>query len=151
MSIGKPIGGTFEDIGEVVNQSVVRPISDEVGKAVEAGIQSVVGGQAHTTQKQSFDTSTSLSARDRQSRLEDQKKIAQWRWRLQKLKELEEAQRRIREDEKRKQLLRQQEEEEQTKKEKKQIKQFDMFKKQKEVNPEIAAKGKAEIKRGVGG
>ena len=135
---GKPIGGTFEDVGESINQSVVKPITDEVGKAIEAGIQSVVGGSTVTPQ-------------DKQKKnLEDQQKIAQWRWRLQKLKELEEAQTKVREEQKQKQLMVLQQEE-QAKKDKTEVKEFEVFKKQKEVNPEIQAKGKAEIKRGVGG
>ena len=148
MAGNRPIGGTFEDVGETINQSVVKPVTDEVGKAIEAGIQSVVGGQSVDPQQKSFD-----SAQDKQQKnLEDQEKIAEWRWKLQKLKELEEAQRKVREEEKQKSLdYAQDKQEEQDKKEKTEVKKFEVFKKQKEVNPEIAAKGKAEIKRGVGG
>ena len=137
---GKPIGGTFEDVSETINQSVVKPVTDEVGKAIEAGIQSVVGGSTVTPQ-------------DKQKKnLEDQQKIAQWRWRLQKLKELEEAQTKVREEQKQKSLdYARDKQEEQAKKDKTEVKEFEVFKKQKEVNPEIQAKGKAEIKRGVGG
>ena len=138
MAPNRPIGGTFEDVGEQINQSVVKPVVDEVGKAIEAGIQSVVGGQSVDPQQ------------IQQQKSEDQKKISEWRWRLQKIKELQEAQRKIREEEKQK-LLQGQQQEEQAKKEKTEVKKFEVFKKQKEVNPETAAKGKAEIKRGVGG
>lgn len=133
-----PIGGTFEDAGETINQSVVRPVTDEVGKAIEAGIQSVVGTPAQTQQQR------------QEKAQEDQKKLAEWRWRLHKIKELQDAQNKIREEQKKK-LLMMQQQEEQAKKEKKQVKELEIFKKQKEVNPEIQAKGKAEIKRGVGG
>lgn len=138
MALNRPIGGTFEDVGETLNQTVIRPVVDEVGKAIEAGIQSVVGGQTVDPQHK------------QQKQVEDQKNLAEWRWRLQKIKELEDSQRRIRDEQKKKQLAVQQQEE-QAKEENVQVKEFEIFKKQKEVNPEIAAKGKAEIKRGVGG
>jgi|SRR3989344_1174890 len=138
MNGNRPIGGTFEDIGENLNQSVVRPVTDEVGKAIEAGMQSVVGGQR-------MDPQQKLKKEE-----EDKKKLSEWRWRLQKLKELDEVQKKIREDEMRKKLSKQKAEQ-QSQQKNKQAKQFEVFKKQKEVNPEIGSKGKAELKRGVGG
>src|SRR3990167_2994257 len=100
MTGNRPIGGTFEDVGETINQSVVTPVVDEIGKAIETGIQSVVGTPAQTAQQK------------QQKADEDQQ-------------------------------------EEQSEKEETQIDQFEIVKKSREVNPE--AKGKIEIKRGVGG
>lgn len=138
MNGNRPIGGTFEDVGESINQSVVKPITDEVGKAIEVGDQFIVGTPVQTQQQRQDKTR------------EDQQKISQWRWRLQKIKELSDKQKKIAEEQKQKEVQAKQAEE-QTKKEKFQIKQFEVFKKQKEVNPALASKGKMEIKRGVGG
>ncbi|OGE16163.1 hypothetical protein A3F00_04510 [Candidatus Daviesbacteria bacterium RIFCSPHIGHO2_12_FULL_37_11] len=136
MTGNRPIGGTFEDVGETINQSVVTPVVDEIGKAIETGIQSVVGTPAQTAQQK------------QQKADEDQQKMAGWRWRLQKIKELKDAQKKDREEKAQKELQAKQQEE-QSEKEETQIDQFEIVKKSREVNPE--AKGKIEIKRGVGG
>lgn len=131
-----PIGGTFEDIGEAF-----VPARDQVGQAIEAGIQSVIP----PAKQQS-------PAQQQQKQVEDQQKLAEARRKIDWWKKLEEAQKKAREEEKQKQLARlQQEEEEKRKKQGVEVKKIELFQKEKQVNPEIAAKGKAEIKRGVGG
>lgn len=137
------IGGTFEDVGE----TVVKPVTDEVGKAIEQGVQTVVYGPKQATSQQNQPKQPFDSA---QGKLEEQKKLQAWRFRLEQLKKLEEAQKKVREEEKQKMLQRQQSFDSAQDK-KKQIRQFEIVKKSQALHPAIAAKGKAEIKRGVGG
>ena len=138
----RPIGGTFEDIGEAL-----EPVKDEVGKAIEAGIQSVIPPAKQPTPRQKQQP---FGFAQGKQKLEEQQKLTDARRKIKWWQDLEEAQRKIREEEKQK-LLQRQQQEKQAKQEKVQVKEFEIFKKQKEVNPEIQAKGKAEIKRGVGG
>ena len=71
------IGGTFED----VNTSVVKPVKDEVGQAIETGTQSVVYGPPPQSQNpqnlQPIDND-----HNKQKQLEDQKKMAETRRKL---------------------------------------------------------------------
>lgn len=127
----KPIGGTFEDVGESL-----APVKDAVGQALEQGVQSVIGSQLTP---QPFD-----SAQGKQKKQEDQKQLAYTRkW----LGDLQRAQEKVRAENKQKeeQRLQQQQQEKQVTEMKKEEK------KKKPVNPAIAYAGKAEFKRGVGG
>lgn len=83
------IGGTFEDIGE----AVVKPVVDEVGRAIETGTRAVAYGANPPGQdpKQSSQKET-----DRQ------KKISDWRWVLQKQQEQANAQTKVRQEYKQK-------------------------------------------------
>lgn len=133
MSNPKVLGGTFEDI----NEAVVKPVTDEVGKAIEIGVKSVMGTP----------TPTSAPPQDpSQAKLEDQKKYAEVKRKIDFWKKLDEEQKRIRDEQKQKQL-----QQRQVVAEEKQVKQFETVKKQ---NRNIAlerAKAKTEIKGGVGG
>lgn len=127
------IGGTFED----VNEAVVKPVTDEVGKAIESGVQSVVQGPVQkSAPQQPFEG----------KQLEDQKKLVEARRKIDWWKTLGEAQRKAREEERQKQMQRVQEE-----KKKQEVKQFTIQQKKRQLPAEIAARGKAEIKRGIGG
>lgn len=122
----KPIGGTFEDVGESL-----APVKDAVGQALEQGVQSVVGPQLTPQQLQ-------------EKQQKDQKQLAYTReW----LGDLQRAQEKVRAENKQKeeQRLKAQQEEKQVTEMKKEEK------KKKPVNPAIAYAGKVEIKRGIGG
>lgn len=128
MSDGKgPIGGTFEDISE----AVVKPVTDELGKAIEVGVKSVVGSpnpQPATQVKQ-----------EEQQKSEVRRKIEFW-------KKLDEEQRKVRDAERQKQMQQQQ-----VVTQEKQIKQFEIVKKKKENKALSFAQRKTEIRGGVGG
>lgn len=126
-----PIGGTFEDVGE----AVVKPVSDEVGKALEQGVQVVSGtgqqvSQANVQAKQ-IETRTRLA--------EARRKIKWW-------KDLEEAQKRVREGLKQKSFDSAQDRQKQQ-----EIQQFEVSKKQQKNVTLERQKTKTEIKGGVGG
>lgn len=127
----KPIGGTFEDVGD----AVVKPVADEVGKAIEQGVQAVVTGPKQLTpqqlQQKQVDKTNNLQ--------EARRKIAWWR-------NLDEAQRKVREAEKQKQMQSLQVTQQQQ-----QVKQFEITQKKKEDINLQRTKTKTEIKAGVGG
>ncbi len=131
VNAGKVIGGTFEDVSD----AVIKPVSDEVGKAIESGVQSVVSGPKQLTPQQLQQKQT-----DKTNQLaEARRKIAWWR-------NLDEAQRKVRELEKQRKMQRIHAE-----KKKKQVKQFEISQKKKEDINLQRAKTKTEIKAGVGG
>ena len=143
----KIIGGTFEDIKEEVNKDVVEPVKDEVGQAIEAGVQAVMGAKPPTPQQK---PAAPAQRGEQQKKLEEQNKLTDARRKISWWQDLSARQKQVREEGKQKNLQKQQEED-QKKKEKKQVKQFEIVQKEQQLHPEIAAKGKAEIKRGVGG
>ena len=131
VNIVKPIGGTFED----VNDALVKPTADEVGKAIESGVQAVVTGPKQLTPQQLQQKQT-----DKTNQLQEaRRKIAWWR-------NLDEAQKKVREAEKQKQMQKVQVNQQQQ-----QVKQFENVQKQKEDLNLQRAKAKTEIKGGVGG
>lgn len=144
VNIVKPIGGTFEDISD----AVVKPISDEVGKAIEQGVQAVVGGPKQLTPQPADATRLSdegkamagKQAMEQANLIEARRKIAWWR-------ALDEAQKKVREAEKQKQMQRKQVVQQQQQ----QVKQFESTQKKKEDLNLQRAKAKTEIKAGVGG
>ncbi len=122
------IGGTFEDL----NEAVVRPVSDEVGKALEQGVQNVFQGQKQPVSgSQPEETQAKL--------LEARRKIKWW-------KDLSDAQRRVREGKNQAQAQQQQ-----AVQDKKQVKQFEVSKKQQKNIALVRSQRKTEIKGGVGG
>ena len=132
VNIVKPIGGTFED----VNDALVKPAADVVGKAIEAGVQAVVAGAKQLTPQQLQQKQT-----DKTNQLqEERRKIAWWR-------NLDEAQKKVREAEKQKQMQKVQV----TQQQQQQVKQFENVQKQKEDLNLQRAKTKTEIRLGVGG
>ncbi len=140
---GSPIGGTFETI----NEAVVQPVKDEVGQAIEAGIQSVVGGSKPQTQQ----SSQIKPGEQPKTQITEQKGLAEARRKIKWWQDLAEAQRKVREQEKQK-LPQRQQQAQQGSQQQAQIEQFEEAKKQKEINPQIAAAtGKTEMKKGVGG
>lgn len=135
----KPIGGTFEDIGEAL-----EPVRDAVGEAIEQGIKSVVQPAPKLTPKQ--------QAQKQQQKAEEQKGMADARYQIDWWKKLAAEQNKVRNIKKQEDFgKQQQEQEEEQKRQDAKIKQFIIQKKTAEVNPALARKGKAEIKGGVGG
>ena len=139
------IGGTFEDVSE----AVVKPIQDEVGQAIEQGVQSVTG---KTPLPQDDSQSNAFSPEELQSKkLEDQKKLKEAQYKIQWWKKLDEQQRSVREmqrqkNEQRLQVIAQEQ------KKKEEVKQFQLVEKKQKLN-ESQARSQAERKagRGVGG
>ena len=127
-----PIGGTFEDIGE----AVVKPVVDEVGKAIETGTQAVVYGSNPPGQD------PKLAA---QKEADRQKKIADWRWVLQKQKEQASAVAKVREESKQKQF-----QQTQVKQQEKQVKDLQTAKRKENIALKRATT-KTEVRGGVGG
>lgn len=135
----KPIGGTFEDIGEAM-----APVKDAVGEAIEQGVKSVIQPAPKLTPKQ--------QAQKQQQKAEEQKGMAEARYQLDWWKKLAAEQNQVRNIKKQEDFGKiQQEQEEEQKKQDSKINQFIIQKKAAEVNPALARKGKAEIKGGVGG
>jgi len=129
----KPIGGTFEDVGEAM-----APIKDSVGEAIEQGVQSIVAPQLTPQQQQEKQQQDQKKEMDRQKQLSYTRK-----W----LMDLQRTQEKVRAEAKQKEQQRLQAQEE----EKKVSEMKKEEKKKKPVNPAIAYSGKVEIKRGVGG
>ena len=135
--------GMKSGIGQAVadiHEAVIRPVTDEVGKAIEEGAQSVVGAP---TQKP-------VDPVEQQKKQEEDLKKKQWamnviNWN----KNLESAQQKVRQEEKQKEQQRKQEEEEQKK-----VKQYEVIQQQKKSQQMTALQKesrKTEIKGGVGG
>ncbi|MDD5147640.1 MAG: hypothetical protein PHV63_03800 [Candidatus Daviesbacteria bacterium] len=126
----KQFGG---EVAQVVGE-VAKDVKDSVGQAIEQGVQSVVGTQLTPQQIQ-------------QKQLEDQKKLAETRRKIDFYKQTDQAQKQVREENKQKEMqkLQNQQQEEQVVEIKKEQK------KRQPINPATFYAGKAEFKRGVGG
>lgn len=120
---------------------IAKDVKDAVGEMVEQGAQSVVGRQLTPQQV------NNLRIAEQQTKQQDQQKLSETRRVIQHYKDMDAAQKRVREQNKQKeqQRLQNQQQEEQVKKI--QIEQ----KKKQPINPAIAYAGKAEFKRGIGG
>ena len=130
--------GAIRNVGEVV----VKPAVDEVGKAIEQGVQSVIGGpqaQPQLTQGQI-----------EQNRADEQNKYTEAQRKIQWWKKLDEEQRKVREQQKSLDAAR--DKQETAKKQK--VKQFEIVEKKKETAVQQAQARVAAEKRigkGVGG
>ena len=120
-----------------VKEAVVKPVVDEVGKAIEQGVQSVVNPQALDPAVQE------------KKRLEEKAKIQQLYKRIEWYKNIEDAQAKVRQDQKQKEQAKIQEE--QQKKEVKQFKVLEEQKKKQEMTQVQREARRTEIKGGVGG
>ena len=119
-----------------VGEAVVKPVSDEVGKAIEQGVQSTVSGPQIDPAVQ------------QQKQLEEQKKRNEAIWVINKYKKLDQAQLQVRQEARQKEMQKKQEEEQQ----KQQVQQYKVVEQQKEqqVMAVKQAQTRAEIKRGGG-
>lgn len=128
------IGQAVADIGE----TVIKPVVDEVGKAIEEGVQSVVGSSA----PQDPQTQQQKQAEE-QKRKQWAMHVIDWH------KNLQASQQQVRMQKQQAQQAKQQEEVH----EKQQVKQFKIIQNQKraEMNAAQVAERHTEIKKGVGG
>jgi hypothetical protein len=135
----KPIGGTFEDIQEEVTTAVIEPIKDQVGEAIEAGVQSVIAAKPITPQQKQ-----QKKQEEQKGLIEARRKIAWWQ-------NLSADQQKVREEEKQRIEMKKQQEE-QVEQQKAQSEQVKEQNKAAEVNPALAAAtNKSETKKGLGG
>lgn len=123
-----------------VREAVVKPVADEVGKAIEEGVQSVVSGpKVQDPQAQQ---------KQQEKQVEEQKRKA---WAIRVIdwnKKLNDEQQKVRQQQQQKQQSEQQEQ-----KEKQQVKQFQIIEKKKKELPQavMESQRKAELKKGIGG
>lgn len=129
------IAQAFQNIGE----AIVNPMKDEVGKAVEQGKQSVF----NTNTKPVDPQEEALKKQTEATKMAEAQRVFKF------YKDLEEAQRKAREEDKRKQMMRMQGDDQ--KKQEDQVKQFQIVQKKKENFALSAAKNKSETRKGVGG
>lgn len=127
-------------IAKDVSEAVVKPVTDEVGKAIEEGAQSVMGMPAQKP----------LDPAEQQKKQEEDLKKKMWavkviNWN----KQLDMAQGKVRQENQQKQQQTKQEEDE-----KKKVKQYEVLQQQKKGQQMTALQKesrKTEIKGGVGG
>lgn len=128
--------GALSQVAEGVKEAVAKPVIDEVGKAIEEGVQSVTGSQKP------------LDPIAQQKKLEEEQKRKQWAIHVIKWNEtLQQNQQQVRQ---------QKQQEEQTKKEEEkkeeQVKQYKAIeKKQQESIALKQTQTRTETKGGVGG
>lgn len=129
------IKGVVSQIPQEISEAAVKPVIDEVGKAIEQGIQSVVGSQLTPQQLQ-------------EKQLEEQKKLAHARRVIEHYRRIEEAQRAVRTAKKQEEMQKKQEESQQ-----KQAQEIKKEQKKQKLPEEVRARAMAEMKagRGVGG
>ncbi|OGE20332.1 hypothetical protein A3A14_02255 [Candidatus Daviesbacteria bacterium RIFCSPLOWO2_01_FULL_43_38] len=132
------IGGALKQAAVDVGEAVVKPVTDEVGKAIESGVQSTVSGPQIDPAVQ------------QQKQMEDQKrkawaiKVIEWN------KNLQAAQAKVRQEAQQKTLQQKQEEEAQKQKVQ-QYRVIEQQKKQQQMSVAQLAARKTEIRRGPGG
>ncbi len=132
------IKGVVADIHEVV----VKPVADEVGKAIEQGVQSVVKGPGQNATQNSTPQSN-----PQQIKQEEQTKLIETRRKLDFWRNLSDAQNKVRAQERQKEEKRLKVDEK-----KKEIKQFEVEKKKQSLIAAVReAQTKTEAKKGVGG
>lgn len=132
------IGSAIKTVGE----AIVKPVADEVGKALEQGVQSVVSGPQ--SQQPQF-----TQGQIEQKRADEQSKYTEAQRKIQFWKKLDEEQRGVRETQRQTVQAKQQE----TAK-KQEVKQFEIVEKKKEtVVQQAQARAAAEKRagKGVGG
>lgn len=135
-----PLGGMMGVMGEVV----AKPVIDEVGKAIEVGVQSVFN--KNSQQQPQPTTSTLDPAIQQQTQQQEQTGLTDARRKIKYWQDLNLAQAKVREDQKKKEQERLQEDPQ-----KKKIKQFEIQEKKKENIALQQAKTKTEVRKGVGG
>lgn len=133
------VKGAMQNIGE----AVVKPVIDEVGKAIETGTQSVLNrppsGQQPTTPSLDPALQQQAQATEQVGLSDARRKIKYWQ-------DLASAQAKVREDQRQKEQERLQEDPQRSK-----IKQFEIQEKKKQNIALQQAKTKTEVRKGVGG
>ncbi len=132
------VKGAMQNIGE----AVVKPVMDEVGKAIEVGVQSVLNKQPvqpQTTSPIDPMQQQQISDNEQVGLVDARRKIKYWQ-------DLAGAQARVREEQKKKEQDRLQ-----VDTQKKQIKQFEIQEKKKDNIALKQSQIKTEVRKGVGG
>ncbi len=132
------IKGAVADTAQDISEGVVKPVRDEVGKAIEEGVQSVVG-----TPKALDPAAQQQKQQDEQKRLAWARHVINW------YKNIQNAQEKVRAEQLQKLQAKNAEEQQ-----KKQVTQFEVLDKQKkrqEMSAAQIAARKTELKGGVGG
>lgn len=127
--------GAVAEAGKVVNEAVVKPVLDEVGKAIEEGFQSVTGK-----------TPTPQQTQQRQA--DDQKKLAEATRKIEWWKQIEVQQAAVRQQKTQEQVQTQQ-----VKTEEQQVKQYKVQEKKQNLEAQEVARTRSEARagKGVGG
>lgn len=130
--------GIKSAIGQIpgeIGEAAVKPVIDEVGKAIEQGVQSVIGSQLTPQQLQ-------------QKELERQKKLAETRRVIDHYKKIDQEQKLVRQQKKQEEMQKKQEEGQ-----KQQVQEIKKEQKKQQIPEEVRARAMAETKvgRGVGG
>lgn len=138
MSDGDGIKGAISDSVKDIHEAVVKPVVDEVGKAIEEGAQAIVG------------TTKTLDPAVQQKKQEEENKRKQWALRtIDWYKKIDQDQAKVRAENQQKVQAKQAEENQQ-----KQVKQYAVLeqkRKSQSITAVQAAARKTELKRGVGG
>lgn len=132
------IKGAVADTVADISEGVVKPVRDEVGKAIEEGVQSVVSGPK-----------TLDPAVQQKKQQDEQKRVAWARHVIAWYKNIQNAQEKVRAEELQKLQAKQSKEQD-----KKQVEQVDVLEQQKkrqEMSAAQLAARKTELKGGVGG
>lgn len=132
------VKGVVADTIKDVHEAVVKPVVDEVGKAIEEGAQSIVG------------SNKPLDPVAQQKKQEEEQKRKQWAEKtIDWYKKIDQDQAKVRAENLQKQQAKQAEENQQ-----KQVKQYSVLEQQKKsanITAVQAAARKTEQRRGVGG
>lgn len=134
------VAGAIKQVGADIGEAVVKPVIDEVGKAIEEGAQSVIGTPVQKP----------IDPVEQKKKQEEDLKKKQWamnviNWN----KQLDMAQGKVRQEEKQKEQGKKQEEDESKK-----VKQYEILQQQKKSQQMTTLQKesrKTEIKGGVGG
>jgi hypothetical protein len=137
MSDGAKSG--LSQITSDISEAVIKPISDEVGKALESASGSIMGGSS-SPPKLDPKAQAQRKQQDEQKKLQAMQVINNWQQKL----EADIAKVRQEKDQKEHQRLQVQQQEEK-------VKQYRVEEKKKQANAALAAKNTTESRKGVGG
>jgi hypothetical protein len=131
------VKGALSQIGADITESVVKPVTDEVGKALESGVKTVVYGPG----------SNPVDPKTQALKKQDEEKRRQWALRvIEWNKKLSDDAHKVRMQAQQKKM-----EEGQVKQQEEQVKQFKVSEKKKQTPAELAARNTTEKRKGVGG
>jgi hypothetical protein len=132
------IKGALASLPSDVVEAVVKPVTDEIGKAIEEGVTAVVQGPQAVK---------SLNPQVQAQKKADEDKRRQWALRV------IDWNKKLSEDQSKVQMQKQQQkvQDDQQKKQEDQVKQFKVEQKKKETPAELQARNTSETRKGVGG
>ena len=133
--------GISQNIADI-QEAIVPPVQDEVGKLVEAGVTAVTGN----TQQLDPQAEAKKKQEEEKRKLEDQQKAARIKAFFQQFQADKQHFDQVKAEEERRKR-----EEEQKAAEEKKVKQFEIVQKQQQAQISADAKGRGEYKKGIGG